>query len=154
VISRFSGEYRFLSNFYAAPFQFGRENSRWPTVEHAFQAAKTLDQTERQWVLAAETGAEAKKRGRQVTRRSDWDYIRKAVMLRMVLAKFSQHQDLAVRLVATGDKILVEGNTWGDDFWGAVNRPAEAGDTLWGPVPLAGKNWLGRILMMVRDVMV
>ncbi len=107
--------------------------------------------------------SDAKRAGRHVELRPDWEHVRKAVMLQVVLGAFLQNPDLAALLEATGDAVLVEGNRWGDDYWGAVpfpHRPTLKDGTLrlWKPergAPdtwLAGHNYLGRILMSVRDV--
>ena len=115
-----------------------------------------------QRILECPTPGEAKKRGRSVKIRPDWELIKRRMMLEVVLAKFAPGSQLAGLLVSTGDRVLVEGNTWGDAYWGAV--PAEQGVILpagSGQPPvwtmpdgrmLAGHNWLGRELMMVRDV--
>ena len=81
----------------------------------------------------------AKRRGRQVKLRPDWESVRLSVMARVVGAKFMQNPNLAVRLVATGMMPLVEGNIWGDTFWGVDARTGN------------GENHLGKILMNVRE---
>ena len=80
--------------------------------------------------------SEAKRLGRRVRLRSDWEQVKYDVMLDVVRAKFNQHPDLAQKLLATGDEELVEGNDWGDTYWGVCNG--------------RGKNMLGKILMRVR----
>lgn len=60
-------------------------------------------------------------------------------MWEILRAKFKQHPELAAMLIATGDAELVEGNTWGDTFWG---RDLATGH---------GENHLGRLLMELRD---
>ena len=134
-IESFRGEYYFLSNFYVAPFRTPR-GTLVQTVEHAFQACKTLYLWEREQVLNAATPAAAKQLGRKVTLRPDWNEIRLSVMERLVELKFAQNSELAERLRETGDAHLVEGNTWGDTFWGACRGK--------------GANHLGSILMQVR----
>ena len=71
--------------------------------------------------------------------RPDWESVRLSVMARVVGAKFMQNPNLAVRLVATGMMPLVEGNIWGDTFWGVDARTGN------------GENHLGKILMNVRE---
>lgn len=130
TIRQFAGDYRFLSNF-DGPFPDGT------TVEHRFQAAKTTDPAERAWVLAAPTPAGAKRRGRKVTLRPDWQQVKDGVMLEQVRAKFAD-PELAAALRATGDEELQEGNTWNDTYWGVSLKTGR------------GRNRLGRILEQVR----
>ena len=77
--------------------------------------------------------------GRLVPLRPDWEAVKVGIMEEIVRAKFIQHPELAARLLATGDKVLVEGNHWGDTFWGVDTRTGQ------------GHNHLGRILMKVRE---
>lgn len=158
AITSFSGPYRFLSNFAETPFSYA--GVRWPTAEHCYQAGKSPAQGG--WIAEAPTPGEAKRRGRAIIARPDWDQVKRRVMLQVVLAKFCD-PDLAQLLAATGGADLVEGNHWGDEFWGAVHpdtllkRPQPIPQLpVWGlgtEQPYIGRNWLGRILMMVRDVM-
>jgi ribA/ribD-fused uncharacterized protein len=134
VIDSFSGKYRFLSNFWYAPRHLDGELA--PTAEHAFQAQKTVDPVERARILAAETPGDAKKLGRRCTLRSDWERVKLSEMRRILEVKFDYGTDTAMRLIGTGDALLVEGNTWGDTFWG-VSRGN-------------GENWLGHLLMARR----
>lgn len=133
-IYSFRGEYAFLSNFYLSPIRY--EGRIWRTVEHAFQAAKTLDAAEKRQIQSALTPGLAKKIGRRVALRYDWEDIKMAVMIDLVHLKF-QDPVLRAKLLATYPNLLEEGNTWGDRFWGTVR-----GD---------GQNALGRILMMERS---
>jgi ribA/ribD-fused uncharacterized protein len=126
--------YDFLSNFHPAPVRL--DGVEYPTVEHAYQAAKTLDDVERAHVRSAPTPAEAKTRGGQVTMRRDWNDIKVAVMRDLLRQKFADGV-LRERLLATAPHVLIEGNTWGDRFWGVCNGE--------------GQNWLGRLLMEIRD---
>lgn len=132
-IDSFSGVYRFLSNFYPCPIVY--EGALYPSLEHAFQAAKTIDGVEREWVRLAPRPGEAKRRGRRVTKRDDWDDIRINVMRELLFQKFNDPQ-LRQRLLNTGDTQLIEGNDWGDVFWGVCRGH--------------GENWLGKLLMEVR----
>lgn len=135
VIDRFDGKYRFLSNFWMV--QVDWNGIAWPSTEHAYQAAKTLDVNEQRRILEAKTPGEAKRLGRKVTLRPDWDEIRDDVMTSVVMAKFVQNPDLMKRLTDTHPTILIEGNNWGDTFWGVCNG--------------VGENRLGKILMDIRD---
>lgn len=164
MISSFHGEHRFLSNFWPCPVELPwLDGIIFPTAEHAFQACKSEELGDVMLVLAAPTPGEAKRTGRRITIRPDWDQIRKRIMMEVLLAKFGGSTELAAALVATGDHHLVEGNNWGDKFWGALlvtsdrHMPInpQVGVNLWVPAAgsmLAGENWLGRLLMMTRDI--
>ena len=134
-IAEFQGEYRFLSNFWPSTVEF--EGMTYPTAEHAYQAAKTLDAAERRRIAALPTPAEAKRAGRALPPRADWEQVKFDVMLQCVRDKFSRDPDLRRRLLDTGEAYLEEGNTWGDTVWGVSNG--------------VGENRLGKILMRVRD---
>jgi len=134
-IDAFQGEYRFLSNFWPAEVEF--EGRKYPSVEHAYQAAKSLDPADRERIAALKTPAEAKAAGRALKVRPDWDTAKFDVMERCVLYKFSNHPELKQKLLDTGDAELIEGNTWGDRIWGVYQGE--------------GENRLGKILMKVRE---
>ena len=140
AISKFSGEYDFLSNFYPSPFIY--EGVEYPTVEHAFQALKTLDKDEREKVIACDTPSKAKRMGRKVKLREDWEDIKDQLMFDLVKAKFRQNQELKEMLIATGEEELIEGTRWHDNYWG--NCSCERCKNK------EGKNKLGKILMEVR----
>ncbi len=134
MIDSFRGEYRFLSNFYPAPVVY--EGINYPSVEHAYQAAKTQDEAKRIQIAAMEKAADAKAAGRLVVLQPDWEDVKLVVMKKLLRLKFAKDSDLAERLLDTGDEELAEGNNWGDAFWGVINGK--------------GKNWLGKLLMKVR----
>ena len=138
-ITRFTGDYAFLSNFYPHPVEI--DALLYPTNEHAFQALKTDNPAERLKVRLAKTPASAKALGKRVTLRDGWDQERFEVMERLSRAKFADPK-LAEHLRATGERELVEGNTWRDRTWGCVRDK----DGQW-----KGRNELGRILMRVRE---
>ena len=141
MISAFTSQWRPLSNFSLHPATY--DGVEYPTAEHAFAAAKTLDVGKRVAILAASGPARAKQMGRRVTLRPDWDsHIRMEAMEEIVWSKFVRPGEPRETLIATGDAVLVEGNTWHDNFWGVCHcgRLACAG----------GENYLGRCLMWVR----
>lgn len=146
VIDRFSGPYRFLSNFFPAPIRYPVDDPDAPlyrTLEHAFQAAKSLDPDERARVRDVPSPGVAKAMGRRIGgRRPDWGSARLEVMRELLRAKFSQ-EPLRSRLLETGDAELVEGNVWHDQFWGSCRCARHAGTR--------GLNLLGRLLMEIRD---
>lgn len=145
MINSFRGENYFLSNFYNAQVLF--EGAFYNNNEAAFQAAKMKNPADRKNVMFDCDGMRlaftqmpakyAKRHGRRVTLRDDWENIKYDVMLAIVRDKFTRHTELKAKLLATGNEPLEEGNTWGDRTWGTVNG--------------VGQNLLGKILMQVRD---
>lgn len=141
MISCFDKEWAFLSNFYESEIEF--EGIVYPTNEHFFQAMKTLNIDERRAIANALTPGKAKRMGRRVTLRSDWEEVKEEVMFLGLCLKFADDQ-LADWLLETGDEELVEGTTWHDNEWG--NCTCEKCKNI------PGKNRLGKLLMRVRDM--
>ena len=130
MITSFTGEHEFLSNFHRGhPFYLPGWQTLMPSAEHAFQAAKAVTGEQAHWVLEASTPQLAKSRGRQVTCYPDWERVKHRLMLKILLAKFAG-RDLADWLAMTRTEVLVEGNTWGDTYWGAVPGPIGRGTNL------------------------
>lgn len=137
-INSFSGAYAFLSNFEPSPIYY--DGFSYPTVEHAFQAAKTLDMTERKTnFMEKQTPRQAKRNGQKVNLRPDWEDVKVPIMYELLLLKFTTHPELASKLLATYPAILIEGNHWHDTFWGICDG--------------VGLNMLGKLLMKVRDTL-
>lgn len=136
MINEFKGDYRFLSNFYMAPVMF--EGVEYPSSEHAYMAAKTVDPEKRYAIQQCPTPGEAKKMGRRLALRSDWEDIKVGVMYQILKEKFTRHPVLKAKLLATGDQHLIEGNWWGDKIWGVCLKTNQ------------GQNLLGGLLMKVR----
>lgn len=134
MIASFKYNYAFLSNFW--PVEITLDGKTYPSVEHAYQAAKTTDQTERDDIRRVTKAGVAKKLGKAVTLRHGWDDIKLETMRALVWQKF-ENPYLREKLLATGDQPLIEGNTWGDTFWGVCDG--------------VGENHLGLILMNIRD---
>ncbi|MCB5873877.1 NADAR family protein [Blautia coccoides] len=134
-ITAFRGKYAFLSNFYHAPIVY--QNHRYANNEAAFQAQKTIFVQEQRQFYHLTDPAEAKQLGRTVTLRPDWNKVKIRFMYEICFAKFQQHPDLKQALLATGKTQLIEGNTWGDRYWGCVDG--------------FGENHLGIILMDIRS---
>jgi hypothetical protein len=132
-----TGEYGCFSNFYRCAIHL--EGKSWRTSEHYFQAQKFAGTEHEEEVRQAKTAREAANLGRMRSKplRADWNKVRDAVMREVVLAKFSQHDDLREILLATGEAELVE-HTTNDSYWG------DGGDG-------SGENKLGKILMSVRE---
>jgi ribA/ribD-fused uncharacterized protein len=137
-IEEFQGDYRFLSNFYSSPFEY--EGKQWPTVEHAFQALKSLSVDEQETIRNLSSPSEAKKAGKQVNLRTDWEDVKIPLMRSLVYQKFLQNEDLKNKLLETEDAILEEGNNWNDVIYGIC--PPGSGN---------GQNKLGKILMEIRS---
>lgn len=131
MIDRFSGRYFFLSNFYSIPVEY--EGLVYENNESAFQAQKD---PLRRLEFTSLNPSEAKKLGRRVTLRKDWEDVKVEIMKNIVREKFNQNPHLQEKLLDTGDEILIEGNTWNDCCWGVCNG--------------VGKNLLGKILMDAR----
>lgn len=132
----FDGDNAFLSNFYPANVEF--ERHLYPTAEHAYQAAKSIDPRVRLEFLGVISPSKAKKLGRTLELRSDWETVKYDIMLQIVFDKFLRNKELRQKLVATAGKYLEETNHWGDTVWGV-----DATTNI-------GTNWLGMILMDVR----
>lgn len=134
MINEFRGKYFFLSNFYEVPVTYMSITYR--NNEAAFQAQKVSSEDEHK-TFSDLNPSDAKKKGRHVQLRHDWEKIKFNIMYEICKAKFSQNEELKNRLIATDDEYLEEGNTWGDKIWGTVNG--------------IGENRLGKILMRVRE---
>ena len=136
-IGRFFGEYRFLSNFY--PAEVTLDGDVYPTVEHAYQAAKTNDPVARQTIRETTKPGDAKWLGRHVALNANWEHVKVLVMKGLLQQKFRSGTPLAARLAFTGNAELEEGNSWGDTYWGVCNGK--------------GQNMLGKLLMEIRSVL-
>ena len=133
-ISGFSGQYRFLSNFWMVPIEVG--GMRFRSSEHAYQAAKSLDPEDWSMIQRCATPGEARRIGQHVTLRADWEDIKLEAMEEILWAKFTQHPDLMRHLIMTRGMELIETNTWGDTYWGVCKGK--------------GHNHLGKLLMKIR----
>ena len=134
TIDLFRFEFGFLSNFHEASIWV--DGVRYPSVEHAYQASKATEESTKKLIREARTPAIAKKLGYSCKLPDDWDVRKIDIMRRLVREKF-RNPLLRSMLLATEDAKLVEGNTWNDRFWGVCRG--------------VGQNWLGRILMEVRE---
>lgn len=126
-----------FSNF--APYPITIAGQRWPTTEHYFQAQKFAGAPREAAIRKAASPRLAAQMGRDRRHplRRDWEAVKDNVMLTALRAKFSQHPELAQRLLATGAAQLVE-HTSQDHYW------ADGGDG-------TGRNRLGQLLMQVRE---
>jgi len=132
-ISGFHGHYRFLSNFWMMPVYFG--TWRFASAEHAYQAAKSEDPADWARIQSCPKPGAAKRMGKDITLRPNWDTVKLDIMEEIIRVKF-EHPRLRPMLIATGDAELIETNTWGDTYWGVCNGK--------------GSNHLGKLLMAER----
>ncbi|QGH45272.1 hypothetical protein [Bacteriophage Eos] len=140
-ILTFDGEFSFLSNFYESEMEIDQGPTKPPvvvkTLEHAYQALKAKTKDECDWVLASPTPGVAKRRGQKVDAWDNWEELKADIMLELLRIKFFFNENMRQRLLATGTARLVEGNTWGDRYWGVCRGE--------------GENTLGMLLMQVRS---
>ena len=140
IIDNFRGEYAFLSNFAPCIIKIEKCGLTFTSAEAAFQAAKCSEFADKIRFEKLSPN-EAKKLGRKVTMRPDWDEpinFRLTMMEKILRIKFSdKNPKLKQKLIDTGDALLIEKNTWGDTFWGVCNG--------------IGQNHLGKILMKIRE---
>lgn len=138
VISEFRGEFYFLSNFYPTPIYYN--GTTFMNAEAAFQAQKDPKRAKDFSYLQP---SEAKRLGRRVKLREDWEEVKISEMFHIILAKFQQNPNLAKKLLETGYAVLMEGNQWHDNIWGSCTCDRCKNQ---------GSNKLGRILMAVRHI--
>ncbi len=134
AIDSFSGDYRFLSNFYPVEVEF--EGQVYASTEHAYQAAKFEFAFRTPFQVISCTAGQAKKLGQTAPLPANWETRKVEVMRALIKEKFYPGTILAKRLLKTINSELIEGNTWGDTFWGVCKGH--------------GKNMLGRLLQERR----
>lgn len=136
-IEQFQNQFRWLSNFWFCPVKF--DGIEYPTVEHAYQASKCLNSTDRQRISELESPGQVKRFGKNVKLRNDWEQVKVSIMKDLLREKF-KNSYLRQKLIATRDSVIEEGNYWHDKFWGIC--PPGSGD---------GQNILGKLIMEVRE---
>jgi ribA/ribD-fused uncharacterized protein len=134
VIDSFRGEYGFLSSFHKCKVEF--EGMTYPSVEHAFQAAKNPDPEYRRSIAAVGSPVTAKRMGKKTALRPDWEEVKDGIMYKLLKSKFTDPV-LRDKLIATGSAELIEGNNHWDRYWGVCRGE--------------GQNKLGKLLMKVRE---
>ncbi len=134
MIDDFTGKHAFLSNFYPSLIVFDKK--LYKTVEHAYQAFKAVRPIDHEMIRCADSPTIAKKLGRTIQVREEFEIFKLSIMEDLLREKF-KNWFMRERLYSTGEEEIVEGNTWGDTFWGKVNH--------------VGLNHLGRLLMKIRD---
>lgn len=141
-ITSFRGEYNFLSNFH--PVKIWHNKISFNSVEHAYIYEKFKNNAEvKRWVLNGYSAGKLKTKTRGIKPVDGWDNKKLNVMFNLCFTKFATNTIIRHRLINTGDKKIIEGNTWGDKFWGAVEENGE----------FIGENHLGRILMIIRNIL-
>ena len=135
MIDDFRNEYYFLSNFYPAPVTYN--GLTYLNSEAAYQAQKTLDNRE---IFTKLTASNAKRLGKHVYLRDDWDNIKDKIMFEIVKEKFLQNNYLKIKLLNTQNEEIVEKNYWNDTYWGT-------------DLNYNGQNKLGKILMSIREML-
>lgn len=133
-ITKFRGEWFFLSNFYETKVTF--EGLMYNNAESAFQAMKCRYYDDR-IKFFSKTGTQAKQIGKRIRLRDDWESVKLDYMYKIIKAKFEQNDFICRQLIDTGDSEIEEHNDWSDTYWGICNG--------------CGENHLGKILMQVRD---
>lgn len=134
MINEFRGEYYFLSNFYDFPVKY--HGLTYLNAESTFQAQKTLNENIKESFCCLNP-SQAKKKGRYVKLRNDWEQVKDQIMYEIVFNKFAYDAVMRQRLLNTENEYLEEGNSWNDCYWGVCRG--------------RGKNKLGKILMRVRN---
>lgn len=129
-----------FSNFQPSPFKL--DNRVWPTVEHYFQAMKSLDSDDWEKIRKLDTPGKAKRAGRKLRLRPDWEKVKEDFMMKALRAKFKM-KDFKRSLLSTGDEEIVEWNKWHDNEWGSCTCPR--------CINFPGRNKLGKLLMQLRD---
>ncbi len=131
-INSFRGEYSWLSNFH--PCQIEYEGILYQSAECAYIAAKTHDVLIK-IKISKMTSADAKKFGKTMKLRDDWEKVKLKEMAKILKLKFNI-PELRNKLISTGNSYIEEGNWWGDTYWGICNG--------------TGKNYLGKLIMAIR----
>ena len=134
LIPEFQGRYRFLSNFWSAEVEL--DGIIYPSVEYAYQAAKSFDPSYRERIRKCNNPGATKKLGRNIILRGDWNNVRLSIMYMLLKQKF-RIPELRDKLLSTGTAMLIEGNYWGDTYWGVCRG--------------RGENNLGKLIMQVRS---
>lgn len=134
MINKFQGETSWLSNFEICEVYY--DGDKYTSTEAAFQAAKCINKADRIPFFEMKP-SEAKKMGKIVMLRWDWEEIKDNVMYEVCRDKFTRNEYLKQKLICTKNQELIEGNSWNDTYWGVCNG--------------RGKNKLGKILMRIRE---
>ena len=136
MIKEFKNQYFFLSNFYEYPIYYNK--LVFCNAEAAFQAQKVINEKD-QYKFINLNASQARKLGKTVQLRKDWEEMKDNIMYEIVKRKFLTNKELQQKLLETKEEELVEGNWWHDTYWGVDSKTG------------IGQNKLGKILMKVRE---
>ena len=137
MINIFRGEYNWLSNFYDCTVTY--DGCEFKSVEHAYLYAKSPKDPDWLRYCLKETASIVKRKSKSIDIRGDWDDVKLDIMYDLLIQKFNQ-EPFKTKLIETGEQNIIEGNSWGDEYWG-VNLSVQ---------PNYGENHLGRIIMKIR----
>ena len=133
-IESFDGKYRWLSNFWLCPV--ARSGYIYPSTENAYQSAKVSKFIGENPFLTC-SPAKAKEYGQKMLDRMSWDSVKVDVMRGVLKQKFREGSYLGEKLIDTDNVSIIQGNTWGDKFWGVCDGE--------------GRNMLGFLIMQIRS---
>ena len=134
-----STEYSWLSNFYPSPIKSTKINAVFPTVEHAYQAAKFTDPMHWEAIARLSTGAEAKAYVKKHEWQREWtDSFKLRVMEKALRLKFRGELRKQLMSNMLSGIELVHYCPWGDTFWGVDKN-------------LVGENHQGKLIMQIRE---
>ena len=146
MIENFNKEFYYLSNFYPISYTLeSHDDILYKSVEHGFQSEKAINIEDRNRIIEQKTPGLAKRLGKNIKCKPQWDEIKLEIMKKHVLAKFQQNDYIKKKLISTNNIILIEGNTWHDNFWGKCSCVK--------CISCEKNNNLGKILMEVRDIL-
>lgn len=106
-IDKFDREFWFLSNDH--PNEVHLDGEKYPTVSHAYAAARTLDEEAREFIRKAATPEDARRISEDATARPAWEEVRLNILRDLVWRKFVMHPYLRSQLLATDDAKLTGG---------------------------------------------
>lgn len=107
-----------FSNFRSFPSPLNAYDVAFSTPEHLYQALKTTNLDKRKAILALPTPGQAKRMGKRVALRPDWESIKLDVMIYVQQVRFDHDQVFHYNLLTAQDPELFEWNTWHDNIWG------------------------------------
>jgi hypothetical protein len=136
MITKFSGSYRWLSNF--APCLIFIDGVTYPSVEHAYMSKKSNDESWKIYCSTTQSPIQVKEASKTIKLIDSWELQKVDIMLQCLRQKYNQ-EPYRTNLIKTGDLYIQEGNYWNDQFWGVDIRTGE------------GKNNLGKLIMFIRE---
>lgn len=143
----FQGEPAFLSNLH--PANFVMRGIKFNCAEQAYQfyrAACVNNLEASQSILKCADPKDIRLMGKKLDPSVKWDQIKDEKMKMIVLNKFTQNKELALKLIGTGNTRLIEATRC--PYWGAG---LTLGSREWGKGYFPGQNKLGELIMEVRE---